>query len=304
MSTDTTTPTPPTSAGTPAEAPPVVTRRRRWLGKKTMRVGTAVSAVWLVLLVAAAITFPLLPLPDPTRSDYSAIAVSPGSPGHILGTDKIGRDMLSRLVVGARVSLAVGIGGIALSVLIGSVLGLIAGFFGGFVSRAIVALMDILLAFPKLVALIALSVFLGSGLITIIVGVGFVAAPSVARVTRAATLGFTQREFVTAARGMGAGSLRILVREIVPNVVGPVIAFATVMVAVAIVAEGSLSFLGLGVPPPSSSWGTMMADGRFEFAHHPHIALLPAAAMFLTLLSLYFLAEALNRKFDFKEAAL
>ena len=212
--------------------------------------------------------------------------------------------MLSRLIVGARVSLTVGIGGVALAVALGSVLGLIAGFYGGIVSRVINALMDILLAFPSLVALIALSVFLGTGLWMIILGIGFIAAPQVARVTRAATLGFTQREFVTAARGMGAGSIRIMRREIVPNVAGPVIAFATVLVAVAIVAEGSLSFLGLGVPPPASSWGTMMGDGRSAFADQPHIALLPAAAMFITLLALYFLAEALNRRFDVKEAAL
>lgn len=303
MITDTTTSTTSAGIGSLSETP-AIPLRRRLLGRKVMRLGTALAAVWMILLIAAAVGFPLLPLPDPTRSDYSAIAVGPGSPGHILGTDKIGRDMLSRMVIGAQVSLAVGLGGIALAVLVGSVLGLIAGFYGGLLSRSIVAFMDVLLAFPNLVALIALSVFLGSGLKTIIIGVGLVAAPSVARVTRAATLNFTQREFVTAARGMGAGSLRILWREIVPNVVGPVIAFATVMVAVAIVAEGSLSFLGLGVPPPTSSWGTMMADGRFDFADNPHVALLPAGAMFITLLSLHFLAEALDRKFDFKEAAL
>ncbi|MFI9628785.1 ABC transporter permease [Streptomyces sp. NPDC052042] len=270
----------------------------------TFRASTAVSAAWLGLLALAGLAFPLLPLPDPARSDYGAIGAAPGYAGHLLGTDTIGRDMLSRLIIGGRVSLTVGIGGVALAVLIGSLLGLLAGFHGGVLSRVINALMDILLAFPSLVALIALSVFIGTGLKMIIIGIGLITAPQVARVTRAATLSFTQREFVTAARGMGAGGTRILIREIVPNVVGPVIAFATVLVAVAIVAEGSLSFLGLGVPPPASSWGTMMADGRSEFENNPHIALLPAAAMFVTLLALYFLAEALNRRFDVKEAAL
>lgn len=280
-------------------APPTARRARRRL-----RWVTVLSAAWILLLVVGAVAFPLLPVPDPNRSDYAAIAVPPGHVDHWLGTDTIGRDMLSRLLIGGRVSLTVGIGGTALAVLVGAVLGLVSGYVGGWLSRVINGLMDILLAFPSLVALIALSVFMGSGLTTIIIGIGFIAAPQVARVTRAATLGFAEREFVIASRGMGAGSWRILRREIVPNVVGPVIAFATVLVAVAIVAEGSLSFLGLGVPPPTSSWGTMMGDGRSDIDSAPHIALLPAGAMFVTLLALYFLAEELNRKFDIKEAAL
>jgi len=296
------TPAAPVSPSTsPITTVPTVSRRMR---KRSMKTITAISAVWVLALVLAAVLFPVLGLPDPTRSDYAAVGVPPGSPGHLLGTDTIGRDMLSRLVIGGRVSLIVGLGGIALAVAIGSILGLLAGFYGGLLSRTINAAMDILLAFPSLIALIALSVFIGTGLKMVIIGIGLIAAPQVARVTRAATLSFTEREFVTAARAMGAGGTRILIRDIVPNVVGPVLAYATVLVAVAIVAEGSLSFLGLGVPPPSSSWGSMMADGRTEFADAPHIALLPAAAMFVTLLALYFLAEALNRRFDIKEAAL
>ena len=300
MSIETTTVTAPV----PAAPVPSTAARRGAARRRGSRLGTYLAVGWLTVLVLGAIFAPLLPLPDPTRSDYAAIAVPPGTAGHLLGTDTIGRDMLSRLLVGGRVSLTVGIGGVALAVLIGSILGLLAGFYGGVFSRLVNAVMDILLAFPSLVALIALSVFMGTGLKMIIIGIGFIASPQVARVTRAATLGFTEREFVTASRGMGSSGFRILRRDIVPNVVGPVLAYATVLVAVAIVAEGSLSFLGLGVPPPASSWGTMMGDGRSEFADHPHIALLPAAAMFITLLALYVLAERLNRRFDVKEAAL
>ena len=280
-------------------AAPGPTRRRR------RRIVVALSGGWLCLLVAAIVLQPFLPIPDPTRSDYAAIAVPPGvSPAHLLGTDEIGRDILARLITGARVSLVVGIGSIALAVLIGSALGVCAGFFGRLTNRVISGLVDVMLAFPALVALIALGVFLGPGLDTIIIGIGIVASPAVARVARSSTLLYANREFVTAARGMGAGSWRILRREVLPNVVVPILSYATVLIAVAIVAEGSLSFLGLGVPPPASSWGSMMGSGRSELASDPHIVLLPAAAMFITLLALNFLAEHFGKRFDIRESVL
>ncbi len=283
----------------PAERPDI--RRRR----KPRKLLVTLSMGWLVLLVAAIVLQPFLPLPDPARSDYAAIAVPPGaSPEHLLGTDEIGRDILARLITGARVSLIVGIGSIGLAVLIGSALGICAGFFGRRTNRVISGLIDVMLAFPALVALIALGVFLGPGLDTIIIGIGIVASPAVARVARSSTLLFANREFVTAARGMGASSWRILRREILPNVVVPILAYATVLVAVAIVAEGSLSFLGLGVPPPASSWGSMMGTGRSELATDPHIVLLPAGAMFITLLALNFLAEHFGKRFDIRESVL
>ncbi|MER2135012.1 MAG: ABC transporter permease [Arthrobacter sp.] len=289
------------------ETKPSLSRARRTehSGKrKKLPLPVTLSIGWLALLGLAIAFFPVLPLPDPTRSDYSAIAAPMFSSGHIFGTDEIGRDILSRLIVGAQVSLTAGIGSILVAVLIGSTLGIAAGFFGGITNRIISGVLDIMLAFPAIVALIALSVFLGTGLWTIVIGIGIVASPAVARVARSSTLLFVNRDFVVAARSMGAGSLRILVREILPNVVVPIVAYATVLIAVAIVAEASLSFLGLGVPPPTSSWGSMMGTGRAELASHPHIVLIPAATMFVTLLALNFLAEYLGKRFDIKEAAL
>lgn len=281
---------------------PSVMPPRLWRVKG--RVALVLSVVWLAILVLFTVTYQWWGLPDATESDYAAVGVGPFSPGHVLGTDPIGRDMLARLVIGARVSLLVGLCGAAVASVLGAGLGLVAGFYGGVISRVVNALTDVLLAFPGIVALIALSVFIGPGLTLLILGFGLIAAPQVARVARSLTLAFSNRDFVMAARSMGSTDTRVLRREILPNVLGPVIAYGTVLIAVAIVAEGSLSFLGLGVPAPTSSWGSMIAEGRNAFQTSPHMALLPAGFMFLTLVSIYFLAEELNRKFDIKESSL
>ncbi len=276
---------------------------RRKAGKKRPFIAI-LSAAWLALLVILIAIRPFIGLPDPNTSDYGAIAAKPFTAGHIFGTDLVGRDILARLITGARVSLSVGVGAVIIAIVIGGTLGVIAGFFGGIVDRVIGAIVDVLLAFPPLIATIALTVFLGASLRTLILAIGIVFSPQLARVARTATLTFAKRDFVAAARGTGASSLRILVREIVPNTVAPILAYATVMVAVGITAEAGISFLGLGVPPPQSSWGTMMGSDRSALATSPHIVLIPAAAMFLTLLALSFLSEYLGRRFDIREAVL
>ncbi len=273
--------------------------------KRPRNLAVILSLAWIALLVVLTLARPLLPLPDPDVSDFEFIAAPPGVTwSHLLGTDEIGRDILARLIVGARVSLVVGLGAVAVATVLGSIIGICAGFYGGLVDRIGSAAADIMLAFPALVALVALGVFLGSGMGTVIIGIGIVSTPAVIRVARATTRQFVDREFVTAARGMGASNLRILVREILPNVVVPILAYSTVLIAVAIVAEGSLSFLGLGVPAPQSSWGGMMGSGREQVTTNPHIVLLPAAAMFITLLALNFVAEHFGKRFDVKESAL
>lgn len=264
-----------------------------------------IGLIWLAFLVLLVIIAPVLPLPDPTVSDYLAIAVPPGSSlEHLLGTDSIGRDILARLIAGARVSLGVGLGAVTLATVMGAVLGIIAGYFGGLWDRLLSGVIDVLLAFPGVVAVIAISVFLGPSLQTLVVGIAIVFTPQVARVARSSALMFARREFVIAARGMGAAEFRIMFREVLPNVVAPVVAFATTLVAVAIVTEGGLSFLGLGVPPPESSWGAMMGDGRGSLQSSPHIVLLPAAAMCVTLLAINFVAEYLGRRFDIRGSSV
>lgn len=286
-------------------SPPLGGRRPRGGSRKGLPPWAVVlSITWLVLLLAGAFLLPVLPLPDPTRSDYAAIMAPMFSPGHILGTDEVGRDILARLLAGTQVSLFVGVASIALAVILGAPLGIVAGYFGGWINRVIVAGLDIVLSFPNLVALIALSLFLGPGLWTIVVGIGIIASAPVARVARSATLTYVNRDFVTAARGMGFGHLRIIVREILPNVVVPVLAYGMVVIAVAIVAEASLSFLGLGIQPPDASWGSMMGTGRAKLSQAPHIVLLPAFTMAVSLLAINFLSEHFAKRFDIKESAL
>ncbi|MET7541408.1 ABC transporter permease [Streptomyces sp. NPDC005507] len=263
------------------------------------------SAGWLALVVVAVATRPLLGLPNPATIDYANIAVGPFSSGsHLLGTDLLGRDILARLISGAQVSLSVGIGAVAVSIVLGGTLGIVAGFLGGWVDRLIGIMTDVLLAFPPLVATIVLAVFLGSSLKTLVLAIGIVFTPQLARVARSAALTYARREFVVAARGTGATSLRVLTREVLPNTVGPVLAYGAVMVAVGIVAEAGISFLGLGVPPPQSSWGSMMGDDRSALTNSPHAILLPALAMALTLLAVNFLSEYVGRRFEIREAVL
>jgi peptide/nickel transport system permease protein len=274
-------------------------------GRRRSPVVAVLSAGWLGLVVAAVVARPLLGLPDPTSIDYANIAVEPFSTGsHLLGTDLLGRDILARLITGARVSLSVGIGSVAVSIVLGGALGIVAGFFGGWVDRAIGALTDVLLAFPPLVATIALTVFLGASLQTLVLAIGIVFTPQLARVARSAALTYAKRDFVVAARGTGATSLRVLVREVLPNTVGPILAYGAVMVAVGIVAEAGISFLGLGVPPPQSSWGSMMGEDRSALTYSPHIILVPAFVMALTLLSVNFLSEYVGRRFEIRGAVL
>ncbi|PWB98021.1 ABC transporter permease [Homoserinimonas hongtaonis] len=283
----------------PAPTRPASAKRR------PLGVPVIVSFVWLAALTAAAIFAPILPLPDPATSDYAAIALAPfQSLDHILGTDTIGRDILSRAIFGARVSLLVGVGAVAAATVVGGLLGLAAGYFGRATDRALSIVIDILLAFPGIVAVIALTVFLGPGLSTLILGIGAILMPMVARVTRSATGTFANREFVIAARGMGMHEARILFREVLPNVVVSVVAYSMTLVAVAIATEGGLSFLGLGIPAPESSWGSMMGEGRGALQTSPHIVLVPAAIMCITLLSINFIAEFITKRFDIREAVL
>lgn len=287
----------------PNPAPDAAPGRRGRTGRKQIVFWLAIA--WLAVIVVGAVTAPWLPLPDELRANVSQKLARPGSPGHLLGTDGLGRDILARLVHGARVSLVVSVAAVTIGVVVGGALGVVVGFVRGWFERVAMALTDVALAFPALVLLLALLAFVGQSLPVITVTIGLLSVPRYTRVARASTLSVAEREFVLAATALGAHRRRILLREIVPNVLLPLLAFALLSLGVVIVLEGSLSFLGLSVEQPTPTWGGMIADGKRHLQAAPHVAAVPSAVMFLTVLAVNFVGDQLrSRWFDVRESSL
>ena len=258
---------------------------------------------WMVLVFAVAIFADFLPLPSPTDMDMLERRAA-FSAAHWLGTDGLGRDELSRLIHGARISLVVGLCAPVIGLVIGGALGMLAGYFGGRFETLVVGSMDVLLAFPPLILVLAVIAFVGQSIFNLTLILGALSIPASMRVARAATLTLSRREFVIAAQALGASHARILLRELLPNVILPLFAFFLLGVAVIIVVEGALSFLGLGVPPPISSWGSMIGEGRESLDVAPRLAFLPAAAMFLTVLAFNLVGDTLRAITDPRAGAL
>ena len=258
---------------------------------------------WIILVFAVAILAPILPLPSPTDMDMLEKRMPP-SAAHWLGTDNLGRDMLARLIFGARISLTVGVASPLIGLILGGTLGMLAGYLRGRLETIIVASVDVLLAFPPLVLALALTAYLGQTVANLTYIIGILSIPAFTRVARASTLSIANREFVVAARALGATEARILARELLPNVMLPLLAFFLLAVAVTIVVEGALSFLGLGVPPPAPSWGGMIGEGRESLEIAPRIAFLPAGAMFLSVLAFNIVGDTLRALTDPRPGAL
>jgi peptide/nickel transport system permease protein len=276
----------------------VAPRRRRRLSNVFWA-----AVAWITIVVLAAMLANFLPIQNPTEMDMLARRMPPDAQ-HWLGTDGLGRDMLSRLVFGARTSLTVGLLSPLIGLFFGAALGMLAGYFRGKFEALAMGGMDVLLAFPPLVLVLAITAYLGQSVLNLSVTIGFLSIPPFARVARAATLTLAQREFVTAARALGATHARILVRELLPNVLLPLVAFFLLAVAVTIVVEGALSFLGLGVPPPTPSWGSMIGEGRESLDIAPWLAFLPAGVLFVTVLAFNLVGDALRAITDPRENAL
>jgi peptide/nickel transport system permease protein len=273
-------------------------RRRRKVG------GLFVAAVaWIALVALAAIFANFLPIASPTDMDMLGKRALP-SLEHLLGNDQLGRDMLSRLIYGGRISLTVGLLAPVIGVTIGGCLGMLAGYFRGRLETWVIGGVDVLLAFPPLVLALALTSYLGQTIPNIILVLGILGIPAFTRVARAVTLSLTEREFVVAARALGATHARILLRELLPNVALPLGAFFLLGVAVTIVVEGALSFLGLGIPPPAPSWGSMIGEGRDSVDIAPWIPFLPAGFMFLTVLAFNMVGDTLRALTDPRPGAL
>jgi len=272
---------------------------------------------WLVAIVGAAVLAPILPLDDPSESFGEIARQGPGASGHILGGDSIGRDMLSRVIFGARTSLLIAVGAVLLGLLVGGFFGLLAGYVRGRVDTVLTTLFNVFLSIPALVLALSLVAVLASPdpagqdsishtrrVVVLILALGIVTVPILGRITRASTLSWAEREFVKAAEVSGARPSRIIFREVLPNVLPAMMSIALLGIAVAIVAEGSLALLGVGVQE-EPTWGNIIAGGRRELSNDaPHIVFVPSAAIFFTVLSLNYLGDVIRARFDVREAVL
>jgi peptide/nickel transport system permease protein len=259
----------------------------------------AVTAfVVIVLAVVGALSAPWLPLPDPDAVDTPNRLRPPLSPGHPLGTDEFGRDLGSRLVWGARVSLLAGVGTAGLAMLVGVTLGILGGYYTGWIEMTVMRLTDILMAFPYVLLAIAIVAGLGPGLRNAMVAIAIVGFPFYTRLVRSVVLSVREREFVEAARALGSGDLVILGRHVMPHLVSPVIVAFSLDVGAKILATAGLSFLGLGTQPPTADWGSMLATGRQFVILRPHVVLLPGLAIFVMVLALNLVGDALRDALD------
>jgi peptide/nickel transport system permease protein len=265
---------------------------RRWPAE----VGWIPPTVFLVLWMVVALVGPWLPL-TPNTVDLPAILVGPG-PGSLLGSDDLGRPVLDRLLVGARIAFLVGFGVVALSALVGVLVGGISAFAGGWVDLVLVRLIDVFLAFPGILLAIALAGILGPGIDNLIIALSVTGWVGYARLTRAQILALKERDHVTAARALGVGPGRILVRHLLPLALAPLIVEATFGIAGVVVAEAGLSFLGLGVQPPQASWGSMIRDGVGYMLVAPHLVIAPGIAIAWVVFSVNLLGDRLRDWLD------
>ena len=275
-------------------------------GRRGMGVTFWIMAGWVVLMILLAVLASVLPLKNPNFQDYSAVNQGP-SIHHLLGTDDLGRDLLSRVIYGSRVSLVIGFAPILIGLVVGGALGLLAGYRGGVADSALNAFAFVILAFPALLAIMVVELFWKpTTVLKLVVMFAVVAIPLLFRVIRATTLSFGSREFVVAARGMGASTPRILRRELLPNQLPAAASFALIGVATAIILEGSLAFLGLSVSLPTASLGNIINAGvnNNNLQLNPYQALWPALYIFLLLTALNLMADRLRSRFDVREAKL
>jgi peptide/nickel transport system permease protein len=277
--------------------------------KKKLGVFFWICVGWIVVVVLLATFANLLPLPNPDLGNYSSVQNGGPSWSHLLGTDDLYRDILSRLIYGARVSLIVGFGGALLGLILGGIPAMFSAYRRGRVDTALNTGSYILLAFPAIVAVIAIVSFWGHNLWKITLIIGVFSAPLIFRVVRASTLSYATRDFVLAAKSLGASDTRVLLRELLPNIMPTIVSFGLIAVATIIVLEGSLAFLGLSVQPPTPSWGNMLNEGSSLLTGakgqtNPWLVIFPATAMFLLLFSLNVVADKLRTYFDVSEIKL
>jgi peptide/nickel transport system permease protein len=251
----------------------------------------------MIVVLFLALTADLISPYNPNDIQSSGILAPPG-PGHLLGTDAIGRDVLSRLIFGTRVSILAGVASVGFAILAGVLIGLLAGYNGGWVDDLLMRFIDAIYSFPAILLALAIVAILGPGLINAMLAIGVVFTPAVARLVRGQSLSVRERDYVTAARVIGARPERIMLIHIWPNVAAAIIVQASLQVAAAIVVEAGLSFLGLGVQPPTASWGSMLRVGYQYMEQAPWLAFAPGVAIFATVLAFNLFGDGLRRALD------
>jgi peptide/nickel transport system permease protein len=274
-------------------------RARRWrLLRQAARTRLGpLGVVVMLIAIAVAVFAPVISPYDPLKQDLGNTLARPDR-AHLMGTDNVGRDVLSRMVWGTRVSLMAGFGSVALAMVTGGLLGLLAGYAGGRTDGLVMRVMDAVLSFPPLVLALALGAVLGAGLTGVVIALGVVYTPTFARLMRGQVLTITARDYVEAARALGAPGWRVAWHHVLPNAAAPIVIQASLSVAFAILAEASLSFLGLGIQPPGASWGSMINAGRGYLQQAPWIVFWPGAALFITVVGLNFVGDAVREALD------
>lgn len=264
------------------------------------------GATWIIFMILVAVTADLWARPlmgSPTAIDTSRVAeltLRPPSLEHPFGTDRLGRDVAVRVIYGARVSLAVGVLAVSISITIGLIMGALSGYYGGLVDSFVMRTADVFFAFPYILFVVALVAVLGPGFINVFIAIGILGWPSIARVFRSSILGVKRNEYVDAARAAGASDFRIIWRHILPNAVAPIIVYGTMSIGGAILTEAAISFLGLGVRPPTPAWGYMLAEARTFLVRAPWMMIFPGAAILTTVLAFVLLGDGLRDALDVK----
>jgi len=266
---------------------------RRLLRNKLAIVGMLIMGLFLLAAILAPVVAPY----DPIQQEL-AMRRRPPSQEHLLGRDDLGRDILSRVIYGSRLSLQVGVMSVGFAIVIGAVIGAVSGYVGGWIDHLTMRLMDIMLAFPALLLAIAIVTILGPGLINMLYAIGIVSIPAYARVVRASVLSAKEQDYVLAARAVGVPPARILFRNIFPNCLTPLIVQGTLGIGTAILDAAGLSFLGLGAQPPQPEWGAMLGQGRYAMFTAPHIVVFPGLAIMLTVLGFNLLGDGLRDALD------
>jgi peptide/nickel transport system permease protein len=256
------------------------------------------GATFLILVALISLLAPVLAPHDPIETNLSQRLAPIGTPGYLLGADDLGRDILSRLIWGGRISLVVGFGAVMVAMLLGVIVGLLSGYFGGWVDSLFMRLIDILMAFPAILLAITIVASLGPGLRNAMLAVAIVGVPYYARIVRGSVLSLREHEYVQAARVIGASNSRIILRHLFPNTLAPLIVAATLDVGWFIMIAAGLSFLGLGAQPPTAEWGVMLSTGRQFIRNAPHLSILPGSAIFLVVLAINFLGDGLRDALD------